>query len=144
MPACNPYLHFAGTAAQALAFYQRVLGGELSVMTYGQMPPGQGEPPPEYRPVSPDRVMHGELRFDGGVLMCSDAPNDGMVEPVGGFAVTLVYPTADAARRTYEQLAEGAQQITMPFGPTFWAQGFGMVKDRFGTPWILNGGLAQS
>lgn len=143
MPVCNPYLHFDGQAADALRLYQRVLGGELSMMTYGQMPPGQGEPPPGCEPVNPDRVMHGELRFDGGQLMCSDAPNASMVEPVGGFAVTLVFPDADAARRVYDQLAEGAQRITMPFGPTFWAQGFGMINDRFGTPWIINGGLQQ-
>lgn len=143
MPVCNPYLHFDGTAAQALALYQRVLGGETSVLTYGQMPPGQGEPPPGCAPIDPARVMHGQLNFDGGLLMCSDAPNPSMVEPVGGFAVTLTYPDADAARRVFDQLAEGAQSVTMPFGPTFWAKGFGMVKDRFGTPWIINGGMIQ-
>ena len=26
----------------------------------------------------------------------------------------------------------------MPFGKTFWSPGFGMLKDRFGTPWMVN------
>ena len=29
----------------------------------------------------------------------------------------------------------------MPFQPSFWADGFGMVDDRFGTHWIVNGGM---
>ena len=29
----------------------------------------------------------------------------------------------------------------MPFQPSFWAEGFGMAVDRFGTPWIVNGSL---
>ena len=28
--------------------------------------------------------------------------------------------------------------MTMPFGKTFWSAGFGMVVDRFGTPWMTN------
>jgi len=31
----------------------------------------------------------------------------------------------------------------MPLGETFWAQAFGMVTDRFGTPWLINGGPKQ-
>jgi PhnB protein len=27
----------------------------------------------------------------------------------------------------------------MAMGPTFWAKRFGMVTDRYGTPWIVNG-----
>jgi PhnB protein len=26
----------------------------------------------------------------------------------------------------------------MPFEKTFWSPGFGMVVDRFGTPWMVN------
>ncbi|MDI5920069.1 hypothetical protein QLQ86_04605 [Halomonas sp. LR5S13] len=27
--------------------------------------------------------------------------------------------------------------VIMPFGATFWAQGFGMLTDRFGVPWMI-------
>lgn len=40
-------------------------------------------------------------------------------------------------RRIFDALAEGGQ-VTMPFGETFWSPGFGMVTDRFGTPWMVN------
>ena len=29
----------------------------------------------------------------------------------------------------------------MPFAPSFWAKSFGMLVDRFGTPWIVNAEL---
>lgn len=29
----------------------------------------------------------------------------------------------------------------MPFQKTFWSEGFGMVTDRFGTPWMVNAAL---
>jgi len=42
----------------------------------------------------------------------------------------------------FDALAKGGQ-VTMPFQKTFWAEGFGMLTDRFGTPWMVNSG-AQS
>ena len=33
----NPYLNFNGTARQALEFYQEVLGGELTLSTFGEL-----------------------------------------------------------------------------------------------------------
>jgi len=53
-------------------------------------------------------------------------------------ALALSYKTADVARRVFEALAKGGK-ITMAFDPSFWAEGFGMCIDRFGTPWIVNG-----
>jgi len=30
----------------------------------------------------------------------------------------------------------------MPLQKTFWVESFGMLVDRFGTPWMVNGGIA--
>ena len=51
-----------------------------------------------------------------------------------GFALSLGYPSADEARRIFDALAAGGQ-TTMPMQKTFWAEAFGMLIDRFGTPW---------
>jgi PhnB protein len=48
----------------------------------------------------------------------------------------MSYPSADRARKIFEMLAHGGQ-VTMPFGKTFWSDGFGMLIDRFGTPWMV-------
>ena len=51
--------------------------------------------------------------------------------------------TVAEARRTFDALAEGGK-VTMPFEKTFWAEGFGMLVDRFGTPWMVGGQLAEA
>jgi PhnB protein len=58
-----------------------------------------------------------------------------------GFSLAVAYPTVAEARRVFEALAQGGN-ITMPFDKTFWAEGFGMLVDRFGTQWMVNGNLA--
>ena len=55
------------------------------------------------------------------------------------FAVILNYPTVAAARDVFEAPADGGRTV-MPMGKTFWAEAFGLVVDRFGTSWMINGG----
>ncbi len=55
-----------------------------------------------------------------------------------GFFVTLAVERVNDAERIFTTLAEGGK-VTMPFTETFWAARFGMVTDRFGIPWIVNG-----
>jgi len=33
--------------------------------------------------------------------------------------------------------------VKMPIQGTFWAERFGMLVDRYGTAWIINGNLAE-
>ena len=42
------------------------------------------------------------------------------------------------AEKVFDALAAGGR-VTMPMSPAFWAKTFGMLTDRFGTPWIVNG-----
>ena len=85
------------------------------------------------------QYREGTLVLEGRMLMASDVP-PGMYQPKSGFAVSLNYPTADEARPIFDKLSQGGQ-VMMPFGKTFWADGFGMFTDRFGTPWMVGGGL---
>jgi PhnB protein len=57
-----------------------------------------------------------------------------------GFSVSLGYPNADEARRIFDLMVAGGK-ASMPFGKTFFAEGFGMLTDRFGTPWMVAGGM---
>jgi PhnB protein len=134
MPQLDTYLFFDGNCAEAMRFYERTLGGKIRMMmTHAEAPSAQQAPPG-----MADRIMHAALEIGERVLMASDA----MVgEPYGGmknFSLSLMYPTRDEASRIFDALAEGGK-VTMPFQKTFWADGFGMLSDRFGTPWMING-----
>ena len=77
-------------------------------------------------------------RMDIGdtVLMASDAPPD-FFRPAQGFSVCLSVAEIAEAERVFHALAEGGT-VKMPIAETFWAVRFGMLVDRFGTPWMVN------
>jgi PhnB protein len=127
-----PYLHFQGQCAEALAFYAQVFAGtSLQVMRYAEGP----EAPPDWKD-SP-RVMHGQVTLGDGTLMASDFPPGVEGTAQQGVSVMQTAPDAASARSAFDQLAAGGA-IIQPFQPTFFSPGFGMVKDRFGTHWIIS------
>jgi PhnB protein len=82
--------------------------------------------------------MHSELHLGDKVIMGSDAPPQWYTAP-GGFSVSLGFDEVEEGQRVFDALAEGGT-VKMPLQETFWAKGFGMLIDRFGTPWIVNAG----
>lgn len=127
----NAYLMFDGRCEAAFRFYEQVFGGKLELLTYGRSPMAE-QTPPEQR----DKVMHVSLTVGDSVLMGSDAPPQ-FYEPMQGFHVTLVIDDPAEAERVFDALAEGGT-VRMALQQTFWAARFGMLVDRFGTPWMVN------
>jgi PhnB protein len=128
----NTYLFFNGDCQAAFKFYEQCLGGKIDdMMTYGDSPMAE-ETPSEGR----DKIMHCQLTVDGMVLMGSDDPSDFYEKPQG-FSVSLVFNDTVEAERIFNALAENGT-IKMPLQETFWAARFGMLVDRFGTPWMIN------
>jgi PhnB protein len=136
MTKVNAHLSFDGSAAEAMRFYEGVLGAKLdAVVRFGDMPNAKQMPPG-----SAGKVMHAQLSFkDGGVLMASDWIGGQPYEGMKGFSVALSHTAADEARRVFEALADGGMVI-MPLQPSFFAEAFGMLVDRFGVPWAISGG----
>lgn len=131
----NAYLSFDGDCADAMRFYASVLDAKLeALITYGESPDAAQMPPG-----SADRVMHAYLVHDDFALMAGDTMAGESYQGMQGVMLALTFPTASEAKRVFEQLAQGGE-IRMPLGETFWAESFGMVTDRFGTPWAVNGG----
>ncbi len=127
-----PYLHFQGDCARALTFYAEVFGGtDLQTMKYADGP----EAPTAWK--GSDRIMHGQVTLGGGTLMASDYPPGVEGHPQAGFSVMQTAPDVPTARAAFDKLAVGGAVIDA-FKPTFFSPGFGMVKDRFGTHWIIS------
>jgi PhnB protein len=126
----NPYLSFANNARDALTFYQQVFGGELSMNTFGEL----GDSNPEIA----DLVMHGQLETsDGFTLMASDTPPGMEFNPGNTMTVSLSGDDTAKLRSWWDQLADGGQ-VGVPLEQQMWGDTFGMVIDRFGTPWMVN------
>ena len=133
------YLGFNGDCAEAIRFYARVLGLGVQVqqLLSGADTPMRDQIPQEHR----HRIMHSRLRFDdGSYLFAGDAPAHLPYEGIKSVSLAMNYPTVAEAERVFRALADGGK-VTMPQQPTHWARTSGMVTDRFGTPWIINGEL---
>lgn len=129
------YLTFDGNCADAMHFYERVLGGKLEMMmTMGESPMAAQMPPgAEYR------IMHATLSLSGRRLMASDCMIGHPYTGMHGFSLSLSFDTVEQGRPIFDTLAEGGQ-VRMPLQKTFWAEGFGMLVDSYGTPWMINCG----
>jgi PhnB protein len=128
----NPYLVFDGTCEDAFKTYAKVLGGEIVAMMAAEGTPAAEAWPKEWR----NKIIHARLLIDGVALMGSDCPPD-RHEKMQGFSVTLNVKEPKEAERVFNALAEGGT-VRMPLEETFWAVKFGMLTDRFGTPWMIN------
>ena len=126
----NPYLAFPGTAREAMETYQRIFGGDLSVMTFGDAGV-EGLP-------DPDKIMHAQLSTPSGyTLMASDMPPGMDHTPGNGIAVSLSGDDADELRGYWTSLSEGGT-VTMPLERQMWGDDFGMCTDRFGVSWMVD------
>ena len=126
------YLFFDGTCAEAMRFYEQTLGGKIEGMFRAGDAPGGGMPPE-----MADRIMHAHLVVGDSAVMASDWMSPEPYEGMKGFSLSLHYPTVAEGRRIFDALADGGK-VVMPFEKTFWAEGFGMLVDRFGTHWMVN------
>ncbi|HKR62057.1 MAG TPA: VOC family protein [Pyrinomonadaceae bacterium] len=130
----NPYLSFNGTCAEAMKFYEKVLGAKVtSQQTWGESPMASQVPAETH-----SKIIHASLDAGGSTLMCSDAPPDRYETPKG-IGVTLNFKDTADGERVFKALAEGGN-TEMPFQATYWSTGFGMCRDRFGIPWMVNTG----
>lgn len=128
----GPYLTFKGQCEEAFNFYKSVLGGEIVALLKARGSPMEAHCQPDQL----DNVMHMRMKVGDAVLMGSDAM-DGHYKQMEGFTVTLEPKTLDEAKRIYDVLSKGGK-IEMELQPTFWSVGFGMFRDRFGTPWMIS------
>lgn len=101
------------------------------MQTYGDSPAAEHSPPDSH-----DRILHVSLPVGPVTLMGSDA-RPVHYKPAQGLWVSLNLEDPAEAERLFGALAEGGS-VTMPLEATFWAKRFGMLTDRFGTPWMVN------
>ena len=138
----TPYLSFGGNTREAFAFYEKALGAKIeTMMSYADMPAppatdaGGGDGPPP----SGSGIMHACLALPGGaMLFAGDTPPGMPYEGVKGVMLAIQYDSIDQAHDAFHALSQGGQ-VTMPLAPAFWAKTFGMLIDRFGVSWGVNG-----
>lgn len=127
----NPYLTFRDQARPAMVFYQSVLGGVLTLQTFGEFHAAQD-------PSENEKIMHSQLKTDNGlVLMASDTPNAVEYQPGNSVSLSLTGDEEAELRGYFEKLAAGGT-VLMPLQQAGWGDAFGMCIDQFGMRWLVN------
>jgi PhnB protein len=122
------YVNYRGTCEQAFRYYEQHLGGRITrVIRHGE------RPSPILAPEWREKVLHAGIEIGGTVLMGADIPS---AEPMRSSYVTLTLDSETDAERTYALLADGGE-IFMKMEKTPFANRFAMLRDKFGTSWML-------
>ena len=127
------YITFGGRCEEALEFYKKSIGAEItSLMRWKESPDNDMKGPPGYE----EKIMNASFRIGETELMADDGMGN---EALAEFKeMTMVIEVADdaEAKRVFMALGEGGN-VTMPLAKTFWSSSFGMLTDKFGVPWMV-------
>ena len=126
------YITFGGRCEEALEFYKKSLGAEVTgLLRWKESPDADMKGPPGYE----EKIMNATFRIGETDLMA----DDGMGEKHAAFkGMMLAIEVADdaEAKHIFIALGEGGN-VTMPLAKTFWTSSFGMLTDKFGVPWMV-------
>jgi PhnB protein len=128
MTALVPYIHFPGTAREALTFYADVFGCAVRLHTFEEFSRTDG---------SADAIAHGYLA-DGPVdLFGADVGGDEAAFRAEGLMLSLLGTAAPSTLRTwFSRLSDGGRVVddlqTRP-----WGGSDGQVIDRYGLHWLI-------
>ncbi len=126
-----PNLTFNGNCREALTFYAELFGGQL-----GPFLPWDAGTIASIPDATEEHIMSGTITVNAFTIMGSDQFGE-MYTPAGNISLMISLEDVADAQAKFTALAEGGQ-IWMPFGETFWAEGYGFCQDRFGILWQIN------
>lgn len=123
------YVNYPGTCKEAFQFYEQQLGGKITMMMTHEQQPNAANIPDNRK----NAILHARIEIGNTVLMGADIPQ---AEPMRSAYLTLRLNTPQEAEHLYELLSDGGQ-IFMKMEETFFASRFAMLRDKFGTNWML-------
>jgi PhnB protein len=133
----QPYLFFNGRCEEALDFYRKALGAEVTALLHYR-----DSPDPASANNTADKVMHANFQVGETQIMASDGQS-GAEPGFEGFALALNVATEVEAMRLFDGLRDGGQ-VQAPLTKTFYSPCFGMVSDRFGILWMIIASAEQA
>jgi PhnB protein len=121
-------LNFGGNCEDAFRFYEKHLGGRITMMMNQSQAPGASAS-------GGKAIIHARIDLGDTVLIANDVPAS-IFEKMRSVYLYLSVDSAKEAERVHELLAEGGE-VFMPMEETFFATRFSMLRDRFGVSWSI-------
>lgn len=135
MTSLTPFLLFDGNCAEAMAFYQSCLNGELTIIKVADTPMKNQIPPEKHQRVTYAHLKSGAIEFSAtDWLHPVQTPKQGNT-----VAMYITGGTFQELRTIFDRLAAGADKALlddlreMPFGT------YGHLADKYGVHWFFRG-----
>ncbi|MFL5560503.1 MAG: VOC family protein [Gemmatimonadaceae bacterium] len=125
------YLNYGGNCREAFEFYAQHLGGRITMLSTHGEAPAPNNAPEGWK----NMVLHARIEIGGTTIFGADVPPD-RFQPMRSAYLSLTLDSTAEAERIYALLTKGGQ-IFMPMAETFFAYRFAMLRDSFGTSWML-------
>lgn len=130
------YLDFGGRCEEALSFYKKAVGAEVTNMIrMGESPDPEMKAPPGRE----QQIMHSEFRIGESTLMATDGMAPG-IRPFSGITLSIHVKDDAEAKQVFSAMGEGGS-VQVPLTKTFWTSSWGMLTDKFGVSWMVNVGV---
>jgi PhnB protein len=129
----NAYLFFPGNAEQAIAFYQQVFGGEITITRVGDVDPTAA-------PEQKNLVINAQL-IGGDITLRASDRQDTSTDPQTRIELSLIGTDDARLRALFDGLADGGT-VRAQLEKQFWGDVFGAVTDKYGIGWQINIGTA--
>ncbi len=127
----HTYLNYGGNCKEAFQFYEQHLGGKITMMmTHGEQP-SPNQTPAEWK----DAILYARMTIGETEIMANDVSPE-RFQPMRSVYLSLSVDSTAEAERIHALLANGGQ-IFMPMEETFFAHRFSMLRDKFGTSWMI-------
>ena len=127
----HTYLNYGGNCEQAFRFYEQHLGGKITMMMTHDQQPNAKDVPPAWK----NAILHARMNIGETELLGADVPPE-RFQPMRSAYLSLTVSSIADAERIYALLSDGGQ-IFMPMEETFFAFRFAMLRDKFGTSWMI-------
>jgi len=122
------YVNYRGVCEEAFRFYEQHLGGRLTgIVRHGD------QPNPNIPADWSGKILLARIEIAGTVLMGADIPQS---EPMRSAYLSLTVDSEADAERLYGLLTDGGE-VFMKMEKTPFANRFAMLRDRFGTSWMI-------
>jgi PhnB protein len=121
------YINYPGHCEEAFRFYEQHIDGKIVMITHHQ------QPAPNFPKEWKQPVLHALMEIGGTILRGADVPD---AQPMRSAYLTLRLDTPEKAEEIYNVLSTDGE-IFMKMEKTFFANRFAMLRDKFGTSWML-------
>jgi PhnB protein len=127
----SPYLNYGGNCEDAFRFYEKHIGAKVTFMMTHEQAPAPGNVPDNWK----KKILYAHMLIGESEIMGSDVPSE-RFEPMRSVYLSLSVASNEEAERIHALFSQGGE-IFMAMQETFFAHRFSMLRDKFGTSWMI-------